>query len=71
MRKNSYTQEFKESTVKFCIDNSDRFWVISLNLIFIRLLIYSFVEFLKLSKIFCIQFLTQIGVEFLNHFYSF
>ena len=24
MRKNSYTQEFKESTVKFCIDNSDR-----------------------------------------------
>ena len=24
MKKNSYTQEFKESTIKFCIDNSDR-----------------------------------------------
>ena len=24
MRKSNYSQEFKESTVKFCIDNSDR-----------------------------------------------
>ncbi|MEZ4694660.1 MAG: IS3 family transposase [Aliarcobacter sp.] len=24
MRKNKYTQEFKDSTIKFCIDNSDR-----------------------------------------------
>ena len=24
MKKNSYSQEFKESTIKFCIDNSDR-----------------------------------------------
>ena len=24
MRKSNYTQEFKESTIKFCIDNSDK-----------------------------------------------
>ena len=24
MRKNNYTQEFKDSTIKFCIDNSDK-----------------------------------------------
>ena len=24
MRKSNYSQEFKESTIKFCIDNSDR-----------------------------------------------
>lgn len=24
MRKNHYTNEFKDSTIKFCIDNSDR-----------------------------------------------
>jgi transposase len=24
MRRSSYSQEFKESTIKFCIDNSDR-----------------------------------------------
>ena len=24
MRKSKYTQEFKDSTIKFCIDNSDR-----------------------------------------------
>ncbi len=24
MRKNNYSQEFRESTIKFCIDNSDR-----------------------------------------------
>lgn len=25
MRKSHYTKEFKESTIKFCIDNSDKF----------------------------------------------
>ncbi len=24
MRKNHYTNEFKDSTIKFCIDNSDK-----------------------------------------------
>ena len=24
MRKSNYTQEFKDSTIKFCIDNSDK-----------------------------------------------
>ena len=24
MRKSNYSQEFRESTIKFCIDNSDR-----------------------------------------------
>ena len=24
MRKNNYTQEFKDSTIKFCIDNNDK-----------------------------------------------
>ncbi len=24
MRKSNYTQEFKESTIKFCIDNRDK-----------------------------------------------